>query len=165
MRRSPHLRALSAIATVSTLVLASCGGGGPSGRPDPSGPNAPGTLSTSFALAPAQPPVETEFTASFNYTIAPTTVLLGSYLAEVRFDPAQVTFIEADPAMASSRLVNAGDAATGLVVVGGAQTSGFRDGVLFKARFRNHAPAVSAATFQLTIREAVDTRLDSLLLN
>jgi hypothetical protein len=145
------------------LVSACGGGGGSGGRPDPSGPGSDGDFTTSVTLTPVQPAASTEFVATLGYVISPETVLLGAYRVVVRFDPALVAFVRLDPAIAGERIPNVDDAATGRIVVAGASADGFADGVLVKGTFRALAAGVTPANFQLTVNEAVDTRLRNLL--
>ncbi|MFN2432642.1 MAG: hypothetical protein ABR599_07480 [Gemmatimonadota bacterium] len=158
-----HAAAWRLTPAVIALVLAACGGGGgsPAGA-GPAGPDSRGTLSTSTVLTPATP-AQGEFTASFSYTITPGTVLLGSYQAEVRFDPARVQFVSTDPAISGNRIPNVSGAASGTIGVAGASTQGFPDRLLFRGTFRALASGTTADSFVLTVHEAFDTSLADLV--
>jgi hypothetical protein len=161
MTRNPlsvPLRALLGAALLAFGPLACGGGDGPGGSPGPAGPGPDGTLTTAVELAPLQPPAGTDFEASFRYTIAPPTVLLGAYQVEVGFNPALVRFVSVDPAIGAGRVPNTSQAGLGSIVVAGASATGFTDGILFRGTFRALAAGVSPASFQLDVGEAVDSR-------
>lgn len=154
-----------ASACLIALLLAACGSGGGSsgGSLHPAGPALPRSLTTSIELAPAAPGAEADLVATFGYAITPSTVALGAYVAEIHFNPSLVQFVSPDPNASSGRLLNTLQAASGSIIVGGASTGGFVDGLLYKGAFRKLAPNVAASDFRLTLREATDSRLGNLL--
>ncbi len=148
-------------AVLAAAALGGCSGGGPSGpTPPPPGP-APG-FRTTLSLAPEGPAAGAEFEAALGYELPAGSAPLGAYVVELRFDPARVSFVAADPSMTVGRVVNQLGAATGTIVVAGATSDGFADGLLLKGTFRARAADVSASDLTLTLREAVDTQLREL---
>ncbi|MBA2564823.1 MAG: hypothetical protein H0V09_05300 [Gemmatimonadetes bacterium] len=113
--------------------------------------------------SPAQPAAGQEFTGAFAYALTPGTVRLGAYVVEVRFDPARVTFVATDPSLAHSRVANVASISAGSIVIAGAAAEGFSDDVLYQGSFRARAAGVGPESFQVVLREAVDTTLDDLL--
>jgi hypothetical protein len=150
-----------AVAALALLGVWGCGGGGaPSGTPNPS--PRPG-LATSVSTAPVQPGLGTQFSATIGYALPASGPHLGAYAAEIRFDPALVRFMGEDASAGHDRVVNLRHAESGSIVVAGASTAGFSDGVLFRGVFLALVPGVTPGTFQVSVREAADTELQPLV--
>ena len=149
-----------ASAALLALVLAGCGGSEP---PLGAGPGpSEGSLTTSVLLAPAQPSPGAEFGATFAYTIDPPEVGLGAYQVRIEFDPALVRFV-VPGGLVAGRIVNTLEAERGAIVVAGASSNGFGDGILFAGRFAALSPGVTPANFRVSVVEATDSQLASLL--
>jgi hypothetical protein len=149
-------------AVLAAATLFGCSSGdGPSGPTPPPPPPAPG-FRTTLNLAPEGPTAGAEFEAALGYELPAGSAPLGAYVVELRFDPARVSFVAADPSITNGRVVNQLGAPTGTIIVAGATSGGFADGLLLKGSFRARAADVAASDLRLTLREAVDTQLREL---
>lgn len=84
---------------------------------------------------------------------------IGSFTAQMRFDPARLEYLGAGSA-SGMRAINQRE--PGRLIVAGADPSGFSDDQLFDARFRVLA-ATPSVGMQLEISELVGTGFESLL--
>ncbi len=150
--------ARSALAALVIGALAACSSGA-----GPAGPNPPHDFRTTLSLDPGEPAPGAQLQATVGYTLPASAEPLGAYLVEVHFDPARLSFVASDPAMASGRVVNALQAASGSIVIAGAQAGGFTDGLLFKGVFLARAADVKPADLSVALRELADTRLREIL--
>jgi hypothetical protein len=134
--------ARSALAALAIGALASCKSeNGPAG---PNPPAAAGDFQTTLSLDPGEPGPEAQLQATLGYTLPASAEPLGAYLVEVRFDPARLTFVASDPAMASGRAVNELQTGSGSIVVAGART---------------RVAGIQPADLSFVLREVADTRL------
>jgi len=130
----------------------------------PSGPNPPpsGDLETTLSVDPVTPVPGSQLQASVGFALPASAQPLGAYLVEVHFDPARIAFIASDAAM-DGRVINDLRAGAGSIVVAGAESAGFSDGLLFKGTFRARVGGVKPSDFSVVVREATDTALRTIV--
>jgi hypothetical protein len=152
--------ALPPLVVLAIGALLSC-----SSADGPSGPNPPpsGDLETTLSFDPVQPGSGSQLQASVGFALPASAQPLGAYLVEVHFDPARITFIASDAAMDDGRVINDLRAGAGSIVVAGAESAGFSDGLLFKGTFRARVGGVKPSDFSVVVREATDTALRAIV--
>jgi hypothetical protein len=149
--------ALPALVALATGLLPAC-----KSSDEPSGPNPPpsgGDLETTLSFDPVQPGSGSQLQAAVGFALPASAQPLGAYLIEVHFDPARIAFVATDQAVVSGRVINDLRAGAGSIVVAGAQSGGFGDGLLFKGTFRARVGGVKPSDFSVVVREATDTAL------